>query len=624
MTTTLDRTRITAALESAVKALLAARHPAGYWEGRLSSSALSTATALAVFALAGQEEDRPALCAGVDWLVRTQNADGGWGDTPESLSNLATSLLAVAALRLARSVNPDAETGLVRAEDYLADNGATDAVGILAAIDRRYGKDRTFAVPILLQCALAGMVPWESIPALPFELAVFPQRLYPLLNLRVVSYALPALIAVGVALHHHAPSRNPLQRLLRQIAAPLALPKLAALQPENGGFLEATPLTSFVAMSLLSIKPLLPSPPPLEREEGVEDAKSNPDFPPFLPREGGRGVRFRASGREHPVIQSCFSFLRHSVRPDGSWPIDTNLSVWLTSLSISALDRAGELPALDRNALRRWLSERQYAARHPFTGAEPGGWGWTHLPGGVPDADDTAGALLALRRLGEDTPNHKGITWLLNLQNADSGWPTFCRGWGRLPFDTSSPDITAHVLRALRLAGPDTPRLRKALQRGMVYLQNVQREDGSWRPLWFGNQHTPAQANPVLGTARVLLAYAELGSADACAARGYAYLCQAQNADGGWGGAQDVPSSIEETALALTALQACSQQREDIITRGIAYLVSRIETGDWTQPAPIGLYFASLWYAEDLYPLVWTVEALGSFISNAEVADGVP
>ena len=37
---------------------------------------------------------------------------------------------------------------------------------------------------------------------------------------------------------------------------------------------------------------------------------------------------------------------------------------------------------------------------HPLTGAEPGGWGWTDLSGAVPDADDTAAALLALAAVG--------------------------------------------------------------------------------------------------------------------------------------------------------------------------------------------------------------------------------
>ena len=34
-----------------------------------------------------------------------------------------------------------------------------------------------------------------------------------------------------------------------------------------------------------------------------------------------------------------------------------------------------------------------------FTGAKEGGWGWSDLPGSVPDADDTSGALVALHVL---------------------------------------------------------------------------------------------------------------------------------------------------------------------------------------------------------------------------------
>ncbi len=33
-----------------------------------------------------------------------------------------------------------------------------------------------------------------------------------------------------------------------------------------------------------------------------------------------------------------------------------------------------------------------------------------------------------------------------------------------------------------------------------------------------------------------------------------AYLLSVQNADGGWGGAKDCPSSVEETALAVEVL----------------------------------------------------------------------
>ncbi|MFM7517555.1 MAG: hypothetical protein ACKO3V_11480 [Pirellula sp.] len=97
---------------------------------------------------------------------------------------------------------------------------------------------------------------------------------------------------------------------------------------------------------------------------------------------------------------------------------------------------------------------------HPFTNAAPGGWSWTPLSGGVPDADDTPGAMLALKVFyREATGDAKqqaelagqaiaGAKWLIDLQNRDGGIPTFCRGWGTLPFDRSNPDITAHAIRA--------------------------------------------------------------------------------------------------------------------------------------------------------------------------------
>ena len=38
-----------------------------------------------------------------------------------------------------------------------------------------------------------------------------------------------------------------------------------------------------------------------------------------------------------------------------------------------------------------------------------------------------------------------------------------------------------------------------------------QRPDGTWIPLWFGNQNEPAEENPTYGTARVVIALAKLG-----------------------------------------------------------------------------------------------------------------
>jgi squalene-hopene/tetraprenyl-beta-curcumene cyclase len=590
--------RLAEAYRKARAYLLAQQTPEGIWVGELASSALSTATAVCALTLVDRQRFAPLIAGGVRWLLVQQREDGGWGDTLKSLSNISTTMLCRAALTLGKDVDaysaqPLAES-LRRAEDYLENvAGGRDPKTHAEAIRARYGKDRTFSVPILCCSALAGLLDWREAPPLPFELACFPAAAYKWINLPVVSYALPALIALGIVQHTKRKPHIPGVHQLRQAAIPRALRKLESLQPVNGGFLEATPLVSFVTMSM-----------------------------------AGAGLA------AHPVVQKAVAFLQTAVRPDGSWPIDTNLSTWVSTLSINALADSGENFGELASHLRQWLLDQQYREVHPFTSAAPGGWGWTPLPGAVPDADDTAGALLALHNLGVTVASSRGalagITWLLDLQNGDGGWPTFCRGWGYLPFDRSSADISAHALRALHawknalsfenaaMKEAFSLRLQNAMQRGLHFLARIQRQDGAlrgaWIPLWFGNQYASEDENPTYGTTRVLAAYRALNLLETEAARrGLGWLISAQNKDGGWGGAPNTPSSVEETALAVDALVGCGAYAGAAAARarGLQWLVERVEDGSFSNVSPIGFYFAKLWYFEQLYPVIFTVGALG-------------
>lgn len=519
---------------------------------------------------------------GLAWLAEHQNEDGGWGDTVLSLSNIATTMLARAAFVAASQDNRYAAT-LNRAEAYI------DRAGGVAAVHARYGKDRTFSAPILTQCALAGLVDWREVAALPFELAWLPHAFYKFVRLPVVSYALPALIAIGQVRHTFAPSWFLPLRWLRQAAIQPSLRKLTSIQPTSGGFLEAAPLTSFVTMSLIAM---------------------------------GRA--------DHPVARRGIEFLIDSVRDDGSWPIDTNLATWVTTLAVNSLND-DVLPESQQRSIAEWLLGQQNLNIHPYTQAAPGGWAWTDLSGGVPDADDTPGAILALLKLarlpGLEERCHaaasRGIDWLLDLQNRDGGWPTFCRGWGALPFDRSSCDITAHVLRAFQSWNDLSPgvkksepssrvtRLQQAIQDGFRYLARQQRPDGSWLPLWFGNQHVSGEENPLYGTARVLLAYRDLQRIHLPEAQhGLAWLSNQQNDDGGWGAICGINSTVEETALAIAALCDGRSDRSEALDRGLRWLIERIDNGTVVEPSPIGLYFAKLWYFERLYPLVFAAYAL--------------
>ena len=581
-----------------VERLLEERTGAGIWEGELSSSALSTATAATALSLAiaaghGAPDDERRVREGLAWLAMTQNADGGFGDTVDSPSNVSTTVLAWVALARLEAGAP-ARAARERASAWITERvGPLTPAALSDTITAAYGDDRTFAVPILTMCALGGVFgdgpdAWRAVPAIPFELAALPGRMFRWLGLPMVSYALPALIAIGQVIHHHRPTRNPLARMVRRRTRERTLAKLRAIQPSTGGFLEATPLTSFVAMSLVG----------LER--------------------GG-----------HPVVAEAQRFLRASQRADGSWPIDTNLSTWVTSLAVDGLaaggSLAGRLDATARQRVERWLLGQQYTREHPYTLAAPGGWAWTDLAGGVPDADDTPAALLALRRLGTEHMDAvaAGVRWLAELQNRDGGIPTFCKGWGKLPFDRSSPDLTAHTLRAWdaweeALGAETRRRIARARARAIAFLVREQREDGAWVPLWFGNQADPALANPLYGTTRVLKAAGVAGDEgwSRAVSRGVGWTLAAQDPDGGWGGAPGLPPSIEETALALDGLGVVGETRgvdDDLragIERGAEWLVEHTAGGRLTAATPIGLYFAKLWYSERLYPLVFATAAL--------------
>jgi squalene-hopene/tetraprenyl-beta-curcumene cyclase len=625
--------------------LLAQRTPDGHWVGELSASALSTATAVSALSVVVVKSDSKdsaivdLLHRGCRYLNTQQNVDGGYGDTDRSLSNIATSYLVLAARTLASKVIGDESAGSIGGEadslrQYIQDHNGIDG------LRKRYGKDKTFVVPILTNLAIAGLVDWSVVVGLPFEAAIFPGRFYRFLRMPVVSYAIPALVAIGQVHHFCGPKVIWPLRALRSAAVDRTTQVLANMQPQSGGYLEATPLTSFVLMSLAACA----SERPAQSEQ---------------------------SRVAQQIASQCIAFLRVSIRDDGSWPIDTDLATWVTSLAIHGLGRWSNDDARWTNeSLVSWHLDCQYQVRHPFTGAAPGGWGWTAHSGAVPDGDDTPAAILAAivyREAVTDPKNRgrldaairTGLSWLADLQNSDGGLPTFCRGWGKLPFDRSSTDLTAHFIRAVDQAGQLKEKilgrklelvLAKSRLRALRFLRRQQREDGSWLPLWFGNQDNPDDENPIYGTARVLMSITESEELAFEASRAVDFLLSQQNVDGGWGGGPSLQiyrrnsdqmgknteiegnsgtSSIEETAVALEAIAdylrnqrtnarvrnagrdaSCSQA----IIAAVECLVRAVDAGWHRYPWPIGFYFAKLWYYEKLYPLVFATAALSAAI----------
>lgn len=583
-----------------VRLLKSERNDAGFWSGQLSSSALGTAVAIVALKINNDKSDRQLIIDGLNWLLAHVNSDGGYGDSPGSKSNVSTSLLSYAAISYCGEGSEHSKKILLNIDNYLATQKIDLTKGdVTSSVLKFYGKDFTFSVPILSMLVICGVLDKKigaKIPQLPFEFTLFPASWYSLFNLRVVSYAIPALIAVGVFVFKTRNRHNPIMSWIRNRSIKPAMLKLEKIVPESGGFLEAIPLTAFVAMCLIS-------------------------------SELGNS----------PVVTKGLTFLRNQQRSDGSWPIDTDLSTWVTTSSVKAL--GSQMPvvfsAAETDTLVNHLKAIQYKEVHPFNLAEPGGWGWTNFSGSVPDVDDTSGAILALIELYR-IDNHdeeaiiNGCKWLTSLQNKDGGFPTFCRGWGRLPFDSSCADLTGHALLALtksleilgdKMSIELKAAVKQCIARSFGFLWKAQNDNGCWYPLWFGNQFTADLKNPVYGTAKVTIYLKDsllCGSLDdqmknnigQMVTNAQNFLLKQQNENGSWGGEIGVSGTIEESSLAISALIGKDQ---GVLLRGFFWLENELNNNG-LRSNPIGLYFAMLWYDEKLYPLIYYVEALRRYL----------
>jgi squalene-hopene/tetraprenyl-beta-curcumene cyclase len=316
--------------------------------------------------------------------------------------------------------------------------------------------------------------------------------------------------------------------------------------------------------------------------------------------------------------------------------------VWDTMLAMIALADAG-LPA-DHPALVRaadWMLAEEvtgpgdWQVRRPALA--PGGWAFEFDNDVYPDNDDTAEAVIALRRARSSNGDQarlaaigRGLTWLTGMASADGGWGAFdadntSRLVTKLPFcdfgavvDPPSADVTAHAVEALAQAGLSGS---KVARRGVVWLLKAQEPDGSWFGRW--------GANYVYGTGAVVPALIAAGVRPAKPAirRAVGWLETHQNPDGGWGEdmrSYDDPSlagrgvsTASQTAWALMALIAAGGA-EPAVEAGVRWLAERQTTGGtWDEPEYTGTGFPGDFYLNyHLYRLVFPVSALGRYLSE--------
>ena len=278
-------------------------------------------------------------------------------------------------------------------------------------------------------------------------------------------------------------------------------------------------------------------------------------------------------------------WLQKTQNDDGGFPHTHSLAVWDTVIASLALMDVGINPQSSQ-----WLLSVQDIG---------GGWYWDADNMGYVDLDDTGYAVLVLLMNGNSISNYRiqrALKLLISNQNEDGGFPTFERenkSVKRSYWNCSVPDVTAHVLKALKVANLDT----EAEQAEKWLIKNS--IDGIWKGFWFKGD--------LYSTASVLEAInKELISLDKVQKQ----ILAQQNIDGGFG----IPkSTIEETAWGISALIEVENYESDALRDAIKWLYNKItESLENSLVGALPLFRKH--YSDSLFPIVFTITAFTKYL----------
>src|SRR5437870_5944761 len=466
--------RLDAAIEKAATYLSSLQHQDGYWLGELEAdTTLESDYIFYLHVLDRFDRDRIAKLA--EYIRRRQLHDGGWNIYGGGPSEVNATVKAYFALKLAgdEPESPHMVRACRRARE-------------LGGLERTNSFTRFYL-------AIAGVVDWEMVPAVPPELMFLP-RWFPI-NIYEMSSWTRAIVIPLTILYARKPRWE----------VPVTLDELfthkatAAAKGLNWRRFFLTLDQALKRYDRLSSKP--------GRRRAVHRAKAwmmehferSEGLAAIYPAMMNSVFALMALGYtpDHPITaRQIDEFSRFEIEEPDTIRVQPCLSpVWDTAIAAFALLEAGTSSAdAGIQKATEWLLENQILGGGDWQiknrDAEPGGWAFEFRNDFYPDVDDTAFVLMALRNVSHTDPPRLahaidvGMKWMVSMQNRDGGWGAFDRDNDRtflnhIPFadhnamlDPSSPDVTARAVECLGHFGWTTSSSR--VQDGVEYLLKEQ------------------------------------------------------------------------------------------------------------------------------------------------------
>ncbi len=331
-----------------------------------------------------------------------------------------------------------------------------------------------------------------------------------------------------------------------------------------------------------------------------------------------------------------------------------NSQLWDTAFAVQAMmagPRGSEhAETLDRahdfvrdNQILEDVPDREAHYRDPCRG----GWPFSNRAHGWPITDCTAEGFKAAVALEThvDQPVSEelladAIRLILFWQNDDGGWATYERtrgpAWlellnpsgvfGEIMIDYSYTECTSACVQALALARRRFPEWRAdamdaAMERGVSFVRQQQRPDGSWEGSW-GICFTYGAFFGVSA-----LAAAGVPPQDAAMERACAFLLARQRPDGAWAEhhtsaserryIQGPQAHMVNTAWAMLALLRGGCTDREALARGAAALVrGQAADGSWPTEAIVGLFNKTCAITYDNYRHYFPVWALSEWLAS--------